>query len=426
LEILQTHALDLALMAFLMGFSALFSGSESALFSLSREQLRRFQASPDLLKRVAAGLRDDPEGLLAAILLGNTGVNILYYAVSYQVAAALVREGRAVSGGAFGTGAVIALLALSEVAPKGIAVRRPVMVAQAVALPIHAFCRLTRPVCRVFSAISRRAAGLWPRRAEDATYVSPDELKMLVELSEKQGLIPFDARRMISGVVELGTRMVKEVMVPRVDVTLFDLDEPNDAFLSLVRRTRHKRIPAYQGSIDHIVGVVRARDVLLNPGTPVRRFVRPVLFVPETKTVESMLRTFRETREQMAVVVDEYGGTAGLITVEDVLEQVVGEIGDEYDVPETPVQRLGPDAYRLAGDLNTRAWRDLFELDLGSPDVETLGGFVISLLGRMPREGDQVTYAGIRFTVESVRDHRIGWVRVERVGEPAAEQTADG
>ena len=408
---IDAPAVRLTLMGAMLILSALFSGAESAFFSLTREQLRNLRGVPRLLSRTVVRLRRRPNELLTALLLGNTCVNIFYYALSYQLSAEIARESRAMSA-AVGALSVMTLLVLSEVSPKGIAVRRPLAFAHAAALPITWFMWIGTPLIWVFSWVGRGAAGLFPPRPEDETHVSTDELKMLVDLSQKQGIINRGARRMISAVVELGDRMIREVMVPRVDVVLFDLDDPPEQFMELVRRTKHKRIPVYRDSMDNMLGIVLARDVFLHPDDPIERHVQQVPFVPETKTTESTLRAFRESSHQLAIVVDEYGGTAGLITLEDLLEEVVGQIEDEFDEPEELVARRDENTYILSGDLRTHAWRDLFDLDLSSPDFETVGGFVISLLGRMPKPGDSVSYAGIEFTVESVAGHRVDRVRV--------------
>jgi CBS domain containing-hemolysin-like protein len=285
-------------------------------------------------------------------------------------------------------------------------------VATVVAMPMRGFHRVVKPLRMLLAPVSRRTAAMMARRPEDSTYVSADELKMLVELSHQQGLIHSDVRHMIKGVVGLGNRLVKEVMVPRTDMAFFDLADTKNDFIELVLKTRHKRFPACEGSVDNVVGLIHAGDVFLDLDKSIRQVVRPALFVPETKTIESMLHDFRETRRQTAIVLDEYGGVVGLITTEDILEEIVGEIRDEFEPHEPAVRMAGHNTYEVSGQMSTRMWRDVFGLAISSPDFNTVGGFVISLLGRAPREGDSVQYSGFELTIESVRHNRIRRLKV--------------
>ncbi len=391
--------------------SIFFGLSEAALFSLTREQRRRFESSPGLVAHAITGLVKSRTDLLVTILLGNTVVNVLYFALSFKIAADINLK-TTVGAALFGGASFLILLFLGEVMPKGVAVRRPRAVATIVALPMRGFHRLMKPLRLLLTPMSRRTAMMLARRPEDTTYVSAEELKMLVELSHQQGLIHSDVRHMIKGVVGLGNRLVKEVMVPRADVILFDLANSKNEFVDLVLKSRHKRFPAYEGSVDNVVGLIHAGDVFLNLDKSIRQMVRPALFVPETKTIEGMLHDFHETRRQTAVVLDEYGSVVGLVTMEDILEEVVGEIRDEFEPHEPVVRMVGHNTYEVSGHMSTRMWRDVFGLSISSPDFNTLGGFIISLLGRMPKEGDAVQYSGFEFTVESVRHNRIRRLRV--------------
>lgn len=419
MQIFATHGPELIVMACMLACSAFFNLTEASLFSLTREQLRRLEAAPSLVGNAISGLLKSRTDLLVTILLGNTIVDVLYFAVSFNVA--FKESGRSMFESAlFGGGSFLALIFLAEVIPKGVAVRRPRAASVLVSLPMRGFHALAKPIRMLLTPLSRRSARMLARRPDDSTYVSAEELKMLVELSHQQGIIHGDVRRMMKGVVGLGNRLVKEVMVPRTDVGFFDLAKSKDEFIDLVIKTRHKRFPAYEGSPDNIVGLIHAADVFLHPDKDIREILRPAVVVPETKTIESMLHEFRETRRQTAVVVDEYGGVVGLITMEDILEEVVGEIRDEFEPHEPAVKMVGHNTYEVSGQMSTRMWRDIFGISIAAPDFNTLGGFVISLLGRVPREGDSVQYAGFEFTAESVRRNRIRRLKV-RIPEGEAD-----
>jgi CBS domain containing-hemolysin-like protein len=245
--------------------------------------------------------------------------------------------------------------------------------------------------------------------------VTREELVMLVNLSREQGLMDDVTGNMMQQLVDFAHIRVHEVLIPRVDLALFDAKRPTAEFLELVRHTRHGRVPVYEGRIDNVVGVVHAKDVLLWPQRPLGEMVRRVLFVPESKTIESLLADFRRLGESMAMVVDEYGGIAGMVTIEDVTEEIVGEIRDEYDRPVESVREEGLNRYSLSGRLGIRDWSELFDIPSGREQfaVDTLGGFVAGLFGRLPTVGGSVTFGNLRFTVESMHRRRIDRVRLE-------------
>jgi putative hemolysin len=220
---------------------------------------------------------------------------------------------------------------------------------------------------------------------------------------------------MIEQVVDLATLRAKELMTPRVDMPLFNVAAGAEGFRELVQIDRQERMLAYEGSADNVVGMLFTRDVLLHPEVEIRSLLRPVRFVPETQPVEALLRYFTQARDSVAIVVDEYGGTAGLVTIEHILEEIVGEIREKPRAGEPPVRRLDEDTYLLAGNLSTRDWRPLLGAGFDPGGVETLGGFVMSLLGHVPKEGESIERRGLRFLVEKMSGRRVTRVRVQRL-----------
>ncbi len=340
--------------------------------------------------------------------------------VSFLITMHLAKTSSAAAA-ASGTAALLVLILFGEVSPKGVAVEHPVRFSHIVAPFLYAFYRLGRPVSGILRRFAAWFTGLLARRLPRLPFVTREELKMLVEMAESHGALDDGLRGMIQQVVELVNIRVNEVMVPRVDMALFDLAKSGRDFCDLVRRTHEERIPVYEGSMDNVVGFVRARDVLPRAEADIRGLVRPVRFIPETQTVESLLRDFQRTGEPLAIVVDEYGGTSGLVTMEHILEEVVGQIRHESEDRETSVRKLDEDTYLLAGDLNTHEWRQLLSIDFDPPGIETMGGFVMSLLGHVPAGGECVEWHGLRFQVEKMTGRRISLVRVQRV-RPAEEQ----
>lgn len=410
--VLADHLFGLVLLAVLLVGSGFFSGSETALFSLPREWLRDLER-----KRTPSGdrillLLRDPKRLLATILVGNMGVNILFYSVSYRLVEDATRRVSALAGGAVGLASLALVVVFGEVGPKGFAVQRPSQFARMVSGPLLLFHRAVHPVSRGCAWLLLKLSGWIGASGEREVYVNAEELKMLVEMTAQRGVIRGAAPAMLQEVVNLGMTRVKQIMVPRVDVAMFRLAEGREKFVELVRRTHHKRYLVYDRSIDDVSKALLAREVLLAPDEPLENLLRPVVFVPETKTVEDLLRQFREQELDFAVAVDEYGGTAGMVTIEDVIEEVFGEIEDEHDAPAEGIVQTGPDTYLLPGDLSLAEWRETFGMALPEVNVETVGGLVTALLGRMPRVGDAVAFQGMEFTVVEMRRRRIRRARL--------------
>ena len=424
----------LAMLA-LLALSGFFSGSETALFSLRREHLRALGPRRARFVRL---LLKDPKSLLITILFGNLLVNVLFYSTSVVLVLRL-NESR---GGAWATAAAVAapilVIVFGEVAPKALAVCRPRPIAELVAPPLVLLRTAVFPVRLVLGVFTEAVLRLLAGPGSTAPFVTAEELKELLQRSQVRGTLRPEEGRMLREMIDLGRLRCREVMVPRVDVVMCPAGETPERFIDLVRRTGRKRIPVYQESEDRILGVVDARHVLAFRPASIADCIRPVAFVPESKSVESLLQEFRQNHTAMAVVVDEYGGTAGLVTLHDILEELVGDIGALHEGPEAePVRRIGPDTYLVSGRLGIRDWNEhpAFSVELARRGTDTLGGFVVSLLGRMPRPGDVVAYRNLRFTVESVLRRRIEQLRVEVLPpegteaagiEPATSPEAEG
>jgi CBS domain containing-hemolysin-like protein len=239
-------------------------------------------------------------------------------------------------------------------------------------------------------------------------------------LSARRGVIGHDAGELMQEIVGLTDLRARDVMVPRVDVIAYDVDAPPAGLAELFRKTRLKKVPVYRRDLDGVVGVVYAKRLLLTPQTPLRQLVEKVPFVPEAANLEKVLLQFRVTRAKTAIVVDEYGGTAGLVTLRDVLEEIVGNIPDPDEAARQPaVRKIGGREHLVDGHLAIHEWADAFRMDLSGRRISTVGGFVTSLLGRIPKAGDSVSYRNLRFTVESLRGRRIDKLRVELIEEGA-------
>jgi putative hemolysin len=275
-------------------------------------------------------------------------------------------------------------------------------------------------------------------------YLSTEELKVLVETGTEQGEFEEEEKEMIHGVIELGDKAVHEVMIPRIGIRAVDVNEPIDEILDMIVRAGHSRVPVYEDNLDNIVGILYAKDLLPylkgngrgNGQIDIRSLVRPPVYVPESKAVDELLHEMQAAKRHLAIVVDEYGGTAGLITMEDLVEEIVGEIQDEYDVEESLVEPIDADdqvAYRLDGRVSMDDLRDLFDLsDSDEPDedaYDTVGGFVVHRVGRIPLPGTEIAFRDdVTLRVEAAEPRRVARViaaRPRRPGDSERESAED-
>ncbi len=397
-------------MLFLLCFSAFFSATETAFFSLTREEVDRFGKSNSRSERLVQTLLKTPKNLLTTILLGNMLANIGFYCTSYGIAQKIAVDSQ--YGGIWVAGAVcvfslLTIIIMGEVIPKNIAVKIPDQYSRWAAVPIYLFDRIFLPFRVVLTSIINAISKIFDKGGGDEKCVTIDELKMLVEFSEKQGMVDQEERSMIHGILDFKRAQIKEIMLPRVDMNLFDIADPVEELIELARETKETKFPIYEETPDNILGIVHAKDIFLNPKAQLRDILKPVQFVPEPKSIEGLLRQFRREGGQLAIVVDEHGGTAGIITLEDIIEEIVGEIQDEHEKPRETINKIDENKYLISGNLSLRDWSDTFGVEIEPMGVDTIGGLVIALLEHIPKKGDSVKYEDFVFTVEGVRKRRI-------------------
>jgi CBS domain containing-hemolysin-like protein len=398
--------------ALLLG-SAFFSASETALFSLSDEERARAGGAVERLLR-------DPQAVLVTVLLGNLAVNVAFF----SVAADLVPVARPYEAAALGLSALATLVLCGELLPKAVALQARVRVAQLTARPLGSLVWLTGPLRRALQRLLDLCLRALGDAAREERGVSAETLAGVLEHSAQSGLIDVREADLLSEVVELEGIRVREILTPRVDLVTLDLSDPDEERRWFqVARALSKRLtwmPVVRGGADEVVGQVRVRDVLARPETPIAELVQPVVFVPEVASVLDLLRVLRERRAAEAVVVDEYGGTAGTVTVENVFEEIVGDLPVEGERAEELVTALGGGRFRVSGRLALRDWNEQFGREVVPEGFETVGGFVTALLGRIPREGDRVSSGGIVALVRAVRGRRVESVEMWTEPEAAA------
>ena len=413
--------------AVLLLLNAFFVAAEFALVRSRRTRLEAMARAGDRLARVAARATANLPRLLSASQLGITVASLVLGALAEDTLGEHIGGWLATLPIALrlavrvGIASAIAITVVTylhvvfgELAPRSVALAHPERFARLLAPPLALFEMIVRPFTIFLNASAElvlRLFGQRPHALEEAVH-SPEELRILVEQSEEGGVLESGDANMIEGVFEFSEKNAREVMTPRTEIDALSLDTTLDETLQLVEETQRSRYPVYEETIDNIIGLVLAKDLLPILRHPpetfsLRSIMRPVHVVPGSREVEEVLADFKRLKEHMAIVLDEYGGTAGVVTMEDLLEEIVGEILDEYDEPPEVPERESPDVVVVAGSTNIGELNERFGLNVPDEDYTTIGGFVFGSLGRLPVIGDRVTAGNAVFTVREMDGRRI-------------------
>jgi putative hemolysin len=394
------------LMLLLLTGSAFFSGSETAFFNLSRRQINLLQKSKHKLQNLTARLLSEPSRLLSCLLFGNMTVNVLFYAVASVLTVRLEQQISIAAAVITALFSFCLLVLFGEILPKSLAYTNSKSLSIIAALPAFLCLQIFTPLVFVFRfLIVEPALRLLLGPTKIPKPVTTGEFKSLIEQVRKRGLITTDENKLLTEIIELGFLKVRDCLRPRVDMVACTVtDSPQNA-RKMMLKNHLTKVPVYVGTVDNIVGMVDLRQLLLRPNTSLDRLVRRVHFVPEQKTVESLLEFFRRTHTDTAIVVDEYGGIAGSVRLEDIVEELLGpvELTDGIE----PIEQIGPFEYRLAGDLPIHDWAAAFGIEPEATRISTIGGLVTAALGKIPKAGDIAHLKNLKFTVERVRKHRI-------------------
>ena len=427
MQLLLEHLNLLIPAGLLLVLAAVFSCSETVIFSLSRADVMYFRKSRSRREIAVARLRDMGRSALIVILLINMACTTLVFIISsFLLAAVAARAG----GAAAAVGALAPLLLVAyfgEVMPKMIGRTFNRSLAPLIASWLLPFVQALQPVVTLLQKLIIQPAARLIGRPQIPEGLSLRELRELLVLSERQGMIDVGENQLIERVLRLGELRVRHIMVPRVNMVSFDISRPVDELRSLFLRTHLSKIPVFDRQIDNVLGVVYAKALLLEkPSTAaaLRALLKPVQFVPELQTVGRLLNIFRENHIQMALVVDEFGGVAGLVAIEDVVEQLIGDISEPGDPVQEHLEPAGPDEWIASGNVSLLDCAELLSGRNASRRAATLGGVIYAELGRLPRPGDAVRLPNVRLTVETMHGPRVGRVRISLVDKAVAETAA--
>jgi len=405
--------LHLIVLGVLFLLSFFFSASETALFSLSKLDKRKLKEQyPHLSKWIFEQLQT-PRKTLGTVLIGNLVVNSLATATVALIALKVFGDARL---GMIMTAFTIFLIVFCEMLPKILAVRSRVKIALLVSLPLKFFAAVFAPFRILMRfATDRILSFLVHEKIEQSDMISEKELKVLVKIGEEEGVLGGQERHMIQKLLDLGERPVKDIMTPRMDLIGLDIEESSKKHEELIRKFQYTRLPVFQGSMDHILGVVESQNYLLQEPLPdVKQVMKEPLYVPESKRIDDLLETFRSKNEHFAVCVDEFGGTAGVVTQEDILEEIFGEFYDEYAKVENPIRRLGEDLYLVEGKVSLVEFNDFFSSHLVAEEATTLGGYLFEKLGVVPAKDAALDTEQFNFVIQDMIRQRIHQVAVRR------------
>ena len=400
---------------------AMASSAETALTSVSRIKLKNLVEEGDTKAAEIERLISQPNVFLSTILVVNSVAVIVASSMTTLLAIRFIPS----YGEVIGT-IVISLFVLifCEISPKTTAVQNPVRWARILVNPVKVAAWVLHPLIVALSAITntlvRMMGGQMKHRGP---FVTEEELRLLVNVGEEEGVLEEEETDMIHSIFEFADTTVREVMIPRIDMITLESDASVDEAVDLALQGGFSRIPVYEETIDTIIGVLFTKDMLKqlredHNSLPIRELVRPAYFVPESKKLDDLLREIRQNRTHMAIVVDEYGSVAGLVTIEDLVEEIVGDIKDEYDSEENLYEQISQFEYIFDAKINLDEFNELMDTDLESNDYETLGGFLLGQLDKIPVAGDTITFKNLAFTILTTRGLRITKVRVERTDTP--------
>ncbi len=410
----SSDVIQLLILGVLLALSAFFSSSETALTTVNKIRIRTLAEAGEERAVILTKVIEQQGKMLSAILIGNNLVNLS--ASSLLTTLTIKIFGNKAVGAATGV-LTLLILVFGEITPKTLSTISAETIALRSAKTIYALMWVLTPVIAVVNKLSLGVLLLMkvdPNKKQEM--ITEDELRTIVEVSHEEGVIETEEKKMINNVFDFGDSLAKDIMVPRIDMTFVDVQADYDELIEIFRREKYTRIPVYEETTDNVIGVMNIKDLLLIDNDKefcIRDYMRVPMYTYEYKKTAELMVEMQKTINNIVIVLDEYGATAGLITLEDMLEEIVGEIRDEYDQDEEKsLVESAPGEYSVAAAMKINDLNDRLGLELESEDYDSVGGLVIGLLDHLPDEGEEVSDDGIRFIVESVDKNRIDRIRM--------------
>lgn len=407
--------MQIGLLVILLIGSGFFSASETALMSLSKIKMRHMEEDGVKGAKLVSSLLVDPSKLLSTILVGNNIVNIAATSISTSLFVSM--------WGAQGVAAATALMTVlvlifGEITPKTISANNPEKMSVFVAKPIKVFVLILSPIVWVFNIITKvifKLLGVDNKGVKP--FITEEELKTMVNVSHEEGLLEIEEREIINNVFEFGDMQAKEAMVQRLDMVAIDLEDTYEEIIELFKHEKLSRMPVYEETIDDIIGILNIKDIIFLSDEEVenfdiKKYIREPFFTYEFKKITQLLEEMKKDKSQMTIVVDEYGGTAGLITIEDLVEVIVGDIDDEYDEEDDDIEIISSTEYLVEGSTKISDVNEILDIELESDEFDSIGGYIIGYIKHIPDENELIEVDGIKFNIESVDKNRIKKIRI--------------
>lgn len=397
------------LLIILLICSAFFSGCEAAFFSLSGVKISNLKENNKHSGQLVASLLEDPKKLMVTIYIGNELVNVGVAALVTSVSISILgNKGIALAIG-FGT---FLLLFFGEITPKTFSIRHSEKFSLFASQPLKYFYTLVFPVQWIITKITEVVVSFLGTRKTDNHVVTEEEFQTLVNVGENEGILESDEREMISNVIQFGETIAEEIMTPRVDIFSLDADNDLETVFPKIRKEMFSRIPVYEKNVDNITGVLYVKDLQQynrkqKSNIMLKDLLHSPFIIPGSKKMHELLKEFQKNKRHMAIVLDEYGALTGLVTLEDVLEELVGEINSEMRKEDSLIIKTGDFTYSLSAMLKVEEFNKEFDAAISENDFDSVGGFVFGLFGKVPRWGESVTYEGFKFTIEKMKGLRI-------------------
>lgn len=421
----SSDVIQLLILGVLLALSAFFSSSETALTTVNKIRIRTLAENGEERAVILSKILEQQGKMLSAILIGNNLVNLS--ASSLLTTFTIKLFGNKAVGAATGV-LTLLILVFGEITPKTLSTISAETIALRSAKSIYTLMCVLTPVIGIVNKLSLGVLMLMkvdPNKKQEM--ITEDELRTIVEVSHEEGVIEIEEKKMINNVFDFGDSLAKDIMVPRIDMTFVDVKATYDELIDIFRREKYTRIPVYEETTDNVIGVMNIKDLLLIDNDKefcIRDYMRVPMYTYEYKKTAELMVEMQKTFNNIVIVLDEYGATAGLITLEDMLEEIVGEIRDEYDQDEEKsLIESAPGEYSVAAAMKINDINDRLGLELESEDYDSVGGLVIGLLDHLPDEGEEVSDGGIRFIVESVDKNRIDRIKMIL---PVKEEAGEG
>ena len=410
-----SNSIQIVLLIILLIGSVFFSASETALMSLSKIKMRHMEEDGVKGAKLVSTLIEDSNRLLTSILIGNNIVNIAATSITTSLFTAMLGA----QGVAIATGLMTVLvLIFGEITPKTISANNPEKASLVVAKPIKFFVTILTPIVWIFNIITKVIFKLFGVDDKGVKpFITEEELKTMVNVSHEEGLLEMEEREIINNVFEFGDMQAKEAMVQRLDIVAIDMEDSYEEIIDLFKTEKLSRMPVYEETIDDIIGILNIKDIIFLSDEEIenfdiKKYMREAFFTYEFKKITQLLEEMKKDKSQMAIVVDEYGGTAGLITIEDLVEVIVGDIEDEYDEEEDEIQVISPNEFLVDGSTKISDVNEILNIELESEEFDSIGGYIIGYIRHIPEENEIIEMDNIKFNIESVDKNRIKKIRI--------------